>query len=77
MVRVRDISQRAEGYPLRSWGLAWGFVSVGEGLVLPVVSWLLAGCPQASSRQWASVLQTKGRGGRGRVKMRSEAYLNI
>ena len=72
---LRDIPHGARARLSPRWGLACGFVSVGEGLALPVVSWLLAGCPQASSRQRASVLQTKGRGGRGRVKMRGEAYL--
>lgn len=67
MARVRDSSERAEGYPSQHGGQgcrlagAWlGASSLGGGLVLPVVPRLLAGYSEASRLGWGELIQGKG-----------------
>lgn len=84
MACVRDSSQRTEGHPSRSWdkavaslGLGLGLRLEGEGLVLPVVSWLLLGCPETNCLCGGELIQGKGEGrlGAGRDMGRGIPYI--
>ena len=77
MAHVRDIPRGAGARLSPRWGLAWGFASVGEGLALLVVSWLLAGYSEVSCLCRGDFIQEEGEGrlGAGRDAGRSIPYI--